>query len=203
MSKSGGNPLERARRSQSAEDAKALYEEWAEHYDTDVFDTMGVTGSRRIADLLAEHVSDRSTSVLDLGCGTGVVGQHLADHGFDALTGIDFSPAMLAVARRTHVYRHLVEGDLAEPPPFPERFGASVSAGTFTTGHVEADAVPGLLALHAPGATIAWSVAPSFWPDFASALRTASVEIQASDLEPIRRDRDDRSHMVVARLPDV
>ena len=105
---SDANPLERARRSESADDAKALYEEWAERYDADVFDTMGVTGSRRIADLLAEHVDDRRTSVLDLGCGTGEVGRHLADHGFDTLTGIDFSPAMLVVARRRHVYRRLV-----------------------------------------------------------------------------------------------
>lgn len=200
--RSGSNPLERARRSESAEDAKALYEMWAERYDADVFDTMGVIGSRRIADLLAEHVGDRTTSVLDLGCGTGVVGQHLADHGFDALTGIDFSPAMLAVARRRQVYRRLVEGDLGDPPPLPEPFGASVSAGTFTTGHVTADAVPGLLALHAPGSTIAWSVAPAFWPDFESALRTAATEILTSDPEPIRRDHHDRSHMVVARLPD-
>lgn len=197
----GDNPLERARRSESAEDARALYEEWAEQYDDDVFETMGVTGSRRIADLLAEHVTERRTSVLDLGCGTGVVGRHLVAHGFGSLTGVDFSPAMLAVARRRDIYRQLVEGDLRDPPPFAARFGASVSAGTFTTGHVTADAVPGLLALHSPGATLAWAIAPTFWRDFESALRTASVEILTSDLEPIRRDHDDRSRMVVAQLP--
>jgi len=198
----GENPLERARRTRSTGEAHALYQDWAERYDADVFDTMGVTGSRRIAGLLAEHVPDRRTSVLDLGCGTGVVGLHLARYGFDTLVGIDFSAAMLAVARRRDVYRDLIEGDLDDPPAFSESFGASVSAGTFTTGHVTADAVPGLLGLHSPGATIAWSVAPPFWAEFESALRAASVEILTSDPEPIRHDGDDRSHMVVARLPN-
>jgi SAM-dependent methyltransferase len=191
------NPLERARELASPDAAKALYDDWAERYDADVFDTMGVIGSRRVADLLAEHVPDRSTSVLDLGCGTGVVGQHLAEHGFAAITGIDFSPAMLAVAERRGVYRRLVEGDLNDPPPLTARCEASVSAGTFTTGHVTADAVAGLLDLHTPGAIIVWSVAPVFWPSFDTRLRAASVTIVSSAVEPIRTDRDDRSHMVV------
>jgi len=196
------NPLERARRLSSPDAAKALYDQWAEQYDADVFDTMGVTGSRRVADLLAGHVQDRSTPVLDLGCGTGVVGQHLAEHGFTAMTGLDFSPAMLAVAERRGVYQKLAEGDLNDPPRFTSRFGASVSAGTFTTGHVTADAVAGLLELHEPGATVVWSVVPAFWPDFEAALRLASVTIVSSTPEPIRRDDgdsadNDRSHMVV------
>ncbi len=195
------NPLERARRLRSVDGARELYESWAERYDADVFDTMGVTGSRRIADLLAEHVTNRQTPVVDLGCGTGVVGRHLAEHGFSSLTGIDLSPAMLAVAERRDVYELLIEGDLNDPPALPQRFAASVSAGMFTAGHVSADAVPGLLALLAPGATIAWAVAPPSWSDFRSALRAASVEIVTSAPVPIRRDGDDRSHMVIGRLP--
>ena len=195
------NPLERARGVEPGDAARQLYDEWAERYDADVFDTMGVTGSRRIADLFAERVTDPSTSVLDLGCGTGMIGQHLAEHGFRSLTGIDFSPAMLAVAERRSVYDLLIEGDLHDPPTLPDRFAASVSAGTFTTGHVTALAVPRLLALHAPGATIVWSVAPSHFPEFASALRASSVEIVGDEAEPIRNRGDDRSHMVIGLLP--
>ena len=199
MSRTGsdGDPLQRARGLTSASEAKALYEEWAERYDTDVFDTIGVTGSRRVADLLAERVPDRSTPIVDLGCGTGVVGEHLAAHGFTTLTGIDFSSAMLAVARRRGGYGDLVEGDLNEPPSFAARFGASVSAGTFTTGHVTAAAVPRVLDLLEPGATLVWSVAPAFWSEFDAALRHHGVRVLRSEAEPIRRDGDDRSHMVV------
>ncbi|RAH39706.1 uncharacterized protein BO95DRAFT_469476 [Aspergillus brunneoviolaceus CBS 621.78] len=59
--------------------------------------------------------------VLDAGCGTGLVGQALATAGgaasssissIAAIDGIDFSPAMLAMARKTGVYRNLIRGDL-------------------------------------------------------------------------------------------
>ena len=59
-----------------------MYRDWAVHYDLDVFGTLGFTGTDRIVDLLAEHVPDRESAVLDLGCGTGAAGVRLRAHGF-------------------------------------------------------------------------------------------------------------------------
>ncbi|MDO9425329.1 MAG: methyltransferase domain-containing protein [Methylobacterium sp.] len=50
-------------------------------------------------------------SVLDLGCGTGLMGAALGDRARH-LTGIDLSPLMLAEAARGKRYARLVEGDL-------------------------------------------------------------------------------------------
>lgn len=195
------DPLARARMLASTDDARVLYDHWASTYDDDVFDRMGVTGSRRVAELFAEHVPDRETPVIDIGCGTGVVGRHLAHAGFRDLTGIDLSPGMLAVAHRHGIYGELIEADLDAPPELDRRFGGSVSAGTFTTGHVTAAAIPGVLALHRPGATISWSVAPTLWPTCATALTDARVDIMFSRDEPIRPGTDDRSQMIVGVLP--
>ena len=126
----------RARSLQTPDDAVLLYESWAADYDHDVFDVMGFTGTERIADLLAAHVPDRNQPVIDLGCGTGAAGARLSDHGFDSIDGVDISPAMLQVAARRGVYRHLVAADLTQPMSIEHRYGASISAGTFTTGHV-------------------------------------------------------------------
>jgi predicted TPR repeat methyltransferase len=49
--------------------------------------------------------------VLDLGCGTGLVGQAFAG-AYAAIEGVDLSPRMLAVARTTRLYDGLHEGDL-------------------------------------------------------------------------------------------
>ena len=49
--------------------------------------------------------------ILDLGCGTGLVGQAFKG-AYAALEGVDLSPRMLAVARRTRLYERLHEGDL-------------------------------------------------------------------------------------------
>ena len=104
--------------------------------------------------------------MIDLGCGTGVAGVRLARHGFEMIDGVDISPAMLEVAAQLGVYRHLLTADLTQPLTIEHRYGASVSAGTFTTGHVGADAVPGIVALLQPGAVVAWVIADSLWPSF-------------------------------------
>ncbi len=191
------SPLERARSIRSTADARQLYADWANTYDADVFDRMQVTGSSRIAELLAEHVPDRSTPVADIGCGTGAVGSRLASLGFVDVTGFDLSPEMLAVARRTEAYRGLVAADLGTVPTHGRCFGASVSAGTFVAGHLGADAVAGLLAMLRPGAVLAWSVAPSVWAAVEDALWSGHVTIRRAELELIRADGDDRAHLVV------
>jgi predicted TPR repeat methyltransferase len=72
------DPIAKARSLASVEESAALYREWAATYDRDVFDTLGFTGSDRIADLLASYMTTRSTELIDLGCGTGAVGVRLA-----------------------------------------------------------------------------------------------------------------------------
>ena len=73
------------------------------------------------------------TRVLDLCCGTGVVTGAAAARGA-AATGVDFSPAMLAEARRAHRQLRFDEGD-AEALPYPLRsFDAVVS--NFGVHHV-------------------------------------------------------------------
>lgn len=56
--------------------------------------------------------------LLDLCCGTGVVAGAAAARGA-VVTGVDFSPAMLAEARRAHPRLRFDEGD-AEALPYPE-----------------------------------------------------------------------------------
>src|SRR5829696_3511849 len=51
--------------------------------------------------------------VLDLGCGTGLVGQAFAGT-YAAIEGVDLSPRMLAVARKTRLYDRLHEGELLD-----------------------------------------------------------------------------------------
>lgn len=49
--------------------------------------------------------------VLDLGCGTGLVGQQFRSLA-RSLTGVDISTNMLAKARQRGIYDHLVRGDI-------------------------------------------------------------------------------------------
>ncbi|MEM1315762.1 MAG: methyltransferase domain-containing protein [Pseudomonadota bacterium] len=117
------------------EATKALYSDWAEHYDAEVAEN-GYASPRRCAEALAAAVEDKAAPVLDLGCGTGLSGVAFRAAGFETLDGSDFSPEMLAAAERKGVYRRLIRGDLNEPLPGEEGEYAHIAAvGVFSPGH--------------------------------------------------------------------
>ena len=189
--------IARARDVRTAAEAAALYRSWATDYDADVFGVVGVTGTDRIADLLAEHLPDRAAPIIDLGCGTGAAGARLHRHGCTAVDGVDLSPEMLAVAAGKQVYRALVVADLrAGLPVRAGAYAGAVSAGTFRPGHVGAESVSVIARALRPGAVVAWTLAD--WAPFAHAM--SAWEILHLTTEPFRRGGAAEMTMLVARL---
>jgi len=70
---------------------------------------------------------DPTLPVLDVPCGTGILGAFLATRGFRVVSS-DISPAMLAVARESGVGLGHVRADLERPPWRAGSFGAVVCA---------------------------------------------------------------------------
>jgi len=68
-------------------------------------------GARLVADGLRRHAVPNRLNILDIGCGTGLVGIAVRDLA-DRLDGIDISPAMLEKARAKRVYDRLFQADL-------------------------------------------------------------------------------------------
>jgi predicted TPR repeat methyltransferase len=187
--------VERARSLASPAEACALYREWASHYDRDVYGRLKVTGTARIAGLLGRHLADRAARIIDLGCGTGAAGVELKRLGFKHIDGLDISPDMLAVARSKTVYRHVVTADLLAPLALADgAYEAAISAGTFTTGHVSAAALPEVLRIVQPQGLIACVVAQGFWETggFAATLAELTgagrLSVLHDSLEPVRHD---------------
>lgn len=90
------------------------YDAWAGSYDDDL-----AAWSYRAPAVVAEAVTSRvpdAGSVLDVGCGTGLVGTALRERGCTArITGLDISPASLDVARATGAYDEVARADLQQP----------------------------------------------------------------------------------------
>ena len=139
------------------EDNVALYRHWAETYDAEFARHRGYQYPHKIADIYAHHSKPDDNPILDVGSGTGLVASALQEHqAINAqltIDGVDISPEMLAISRTKNVYRHLFEADLTQPVDLPEKqYGAVVSAGTFTHGHVGPEALLTLLRLSRTGA---------------------------------------------------
>ena len=87
--------------------------------------------------MVAETVLSRlpaPVSVLDVGCGTGLVGRTLPSGGHSGrLVGLDISRASLEVAARSGVYVSLEPADLQQPLPVDDgAFDAVVCVGVMT-----------------------------------------------------------------------
>jgi predicted TPR repeat methyltransferase len=198
--------LERARSLHSPAEALALYHDWAKTYDRDIYERLRFTGTARIAALLARHLDDRFARVIDLGCGTGAAGAELRRLGFGRVDGLDLSPDMLAIARRRSVYAEVFTADLLGPLPVADAaYDAAISAGTFTSGHVGAAALPEVLRIVKPQGLIACVVGASFWGpggfrSVVGSLRAQRRVLALHDsVEPIRHGGPPEGRFLVLR----
>lgn len=156
--------LERAYAIDSDATSRALYRDWAETYDATMLDGLRYRSPALVAALLGEHLPDRTAQVLDVGCGTGLAGQSLAELGFELIDGMDISPEMMQVAARRGVYRHFIAADLNQSLDMPDaHYDGATCSGTFTHGHVDARCLDELFRILRPGAPFAFTVKREVW----------------------------------------
>ena len=101
---------------------RALFDGYAPRFERHLVEGLAYRGPALLRAAL-DAIPDaprRFPAALDLGCGTGLMGAAMTGR-VEHLTGIDLSPAMLALARAKGCYDRLIEGDLsaslaAEPP---------------------------------------------------------------------------------------
>lgn len=147
--------LEGAYAIRTAADNIKYYRDFADIYDRDFADQMGYIYPAMLAKVYMQHRNTSDTPIADIGCGTGLVADAL--HELNArqsqpdkleIDGVDISTEMLDTARQKSLYRTLHQADLTQDfSQLPDNFGAIVSAGTFTFGHLGPAILPELLAL--------------------------------------------------------
>ncbi|KAI0798364.1 S-adenosyl-L-methionine-dependent methyltransferase [Xylaria sp. FL0064] len=129
----------RARACRSYQDLQTLYEQWANTYDSDLSSgDHDYVAPSIVAERALQLDNGANNSVLDAGCGTGLVGAAFAAHGGAlAIDGLDLSPHMLQVAAKSGAYQSVFLGDLTKAIAKPSHsYGLVTCVGTFTHGHV-------------------------------------------------------------------
>ena len=115
--------------------------------------------------------------ILDVGCGTGLVGERLATLGFSSIDGLDFSPQMLAAAAEKDIYHELLESDLEGTLGIADAiYDAGISCGTFTHGHVGPEALNEIFRVLRSGAVFACTIHTHLWADAGFAQHIAALE---------------------------
>jgi predicted TPR repeat methyltransferase len=109
----------------------ALYDRYADQYDRHVASALKYRTPELLSDLIARWLQTTRADILDLGCGTGLVGVRLRAHA-RTLTGVDISPNMLKLARQRDIYDSLVCEELVDfLRTRPEQFDIAVAADVF------------------------------------------------------------------------
>lgn len=92
---------------------RCLFDQYADRFDAHLVESLDYRGPALLADALANIGATGFSSVLDLGCGTGLCGaafrastRHLA--------GVDLSPRMVEAALRKGIYDRLDIGSIEE-----------------------------------------------------------------------------------------
>ncbi|MGX5851556.1 class I SAM-dependent DNA methyltransferase [Mesorhizobium sp. PL10] len=121
------------------------YREWASSYEQDL-EREHYRGPSVVAELAGAvqgaYIGHEraAVTILDAGCGTGLVGVELDYLGFRLIDGFDLCETMAEMARQTGIYRN-VQGDVDLNRPLKGYPSASydmiVCCGVFTLGHVQ------------------------------------------------------------------
>lgn len=143
----------------SSQDSIDLYKEWASTYDADFAIKNDYRSPLKVAKYFHRYSDNFDTPILDVGAGTGLVGQCLATQKTMEITAMDISSEMLEIAKAKNVYSKFITSDLTKPLDIANnQYGAIVSAGTFTHGHVGPEAFDELLRILKPNGLFVVSI---------------------------------------------
>ena len=191
----------------STDELMGVYDGWADGYEQELLEEWGYTSPQKAVQLLSDIMTLQGMRVLDAGCGTGLVGALLKKSGAASLTGIDYSPGMLAKAEAKQVYDSLDKMDMNEPLPLPSNsFDATTCIGTFTATHVKPDAVRELVRVTRSGGALIFTVRDDYWQatnfiDLITELHGEKlVFIEQIRLEPYIHSEGSECRFVVLRV---
>ena len=135
-----------------------VYRDWAKKYDYDNDHVLGTVSQPKSVSLLSTRLKDKTAKIIDVGCGTGLVGEKLKAKDFINFDGLDISKDMLSIAK-SRGYRNLFLGSLNKQlPVFDDAYDAAMCIGVFTHGHVSSDRFNELCRIVKPGGYVCFTI---------------------------------------------
>jgi len=135
-----------------------VYRDWAKKYDYDNDHVLGTVSQPKSVNLLSTRLKDKTAKIIDVGCGTGLVGEKLKAKDFIYFDGLDISKDMLSIAK-SRGYRKLFLGSLNKQlPVLDDAYDAAMCIGVFTHGHVSSDRFNELCRIVKPGGYVCFTI---------------------------------------------
>jgi|TARA_B110000238_G_scaffold21676_1_gene21104 SAM-dependent methyltransferase len=145
-------------KSQNEDELIGAYKDWALLYDKDNDDVLGTVSQPNSVKIFHEYLKDSKLKIIDVGCGTGLVGLELKNLGFSNFDGIDLSQEMIDIAQGRG-YNSLFLGNLNKSLPIGSNsYDAALCVGVFTHGHVGPERFSELVRIVKPAGIICFTI---------------------------------------------
>jgi len=162
--------------SHNDEDLQDVYKEWAAAYDHDNDNLLGTVSQPLSVQIFQEYIKDKSLRIIDVGCGTGLVGVELEKGGFSNFDGIDISQEMIDIAKQRGYFKLFI-GSLNDSLPCQSNeYDAALCVGVFTHGHVSSDRLDELIRIVKSGGIICFTINEGVYESYGFNLKIKKLE---------------------------
>ena len=165
------------------EDNIKLYKVWASSYDDDFAKKNDYRSPVLISNYYDKYSNKNDVQFLDVGDGTGLIAEVMNKINRIDIDAIDISPEMLESAKSKNCYNKLLEADLTKNLDIDNNYyGAIVSAGTFTHGHIGPNALDELLRVTKPSGLFVITIHSKVYVNQNFEQKFQDINEQISDL---------------------
>eukprot|EP00088_Acartia_fossae_P003465 TRINITY_DN11464_c0_g1_i10.p1 TRINITY_DN11464_c0_g1~~TRINITY_DN11464_c0_g1_i10.p1 ORF type:complete len:458 (-),score=145.02 TRINITY_DN11464_c0_g1_i10:683-2056(-) len=131
-----------------------FYDEWSSKYEEDLVLVGNYSGHTKCVEAFMELGLNRSVSILDLACGTGLLGEEIVKYGYVNIDGLDASLQMLGQARGKNVFKEhilaVVHG-VGSLPIVDDAYDVIMSSNGFAPGQIYPEALDEIVRILKPG----------------------------------------------------
>jgi ubiquinone/menaquinone biosynthesis C-methylase UbiE len=131
-----------------------FYDEWSDKYDQDLVLVGNYSGHTKCVEAFMSLQLNRSVNILDLACGTGLLGGEVMKHGYVNMDGLDASLQMLGQARKKSIFKDYIFAQvngLGSLPLCDDVYDVVMSSNGFAPGQIYPESVEEILRILKPG----------------------------------------------------
>jgi len=131
-----------------------FYDEWSDKYEEDLVMVGNYSGHTKCTEAFLSLGLNRCVQILDLACGTGLLGGEVVQHGYVQIDGLDSSPQMLLQARMKDIFKEYINAHVGGTGSLPlndDLYDVVMSSNGFAPGQIYPDAVEEILRVLKPG----------------------------------------------------
>ncbi|XP_046581015.1 demethylmenaquinone methyltransferase-like [Haliotis rubra] len=156
-----------SRKKLTPQDIADMFNDYAEDYEQEYLN-IGLRSHIVVGDFMAKTVPEEDRSkvkVLDVGAGTGLLGNELKNLGFTHIDALDPAEKMLDVSRRRNIYQRLICAFMNKnrnDDIDTDYYDYIVASAAFNEGLVPSEAFQEMIRIVKPGGRITFTVPTKF-----------------------------------------